>query len=343
MSTKQTKNLYPNLTIIVPMRNSGTTIIQTLESVTEQKYPISEILIIDNMSTDNSIFLTEEYAKKSKIPIRILRQKINNGVGASYNRGAKEAKTDLVVFMHSDSSLPTPAELGKLVLPVRDNKNVVASYSTVLMPEDIWKNYNFWEKCLFARSVGKKNPGMNGKFDCVRKEAFLKVGGSNTVTFGGDVSIGGEDADLYLRLESQGKLVLSEARVIHLHYLGNNYKLSDWIKNRKLLARTYGRLIRFHGKSLPLKTHGKGLSIPLGALTFMIKPALAVLPFIPNLHLFGIVILAIYTFVNSKKMYTTPSTLMNPRIILLPFIDIFLVYYETFWMIQAFLFIKRKV
>ena len=56
------------------------------------------------------------------------------------------------------------------------------------------------------------------------------MGGFNEISFGGDVSVGGEDADLYLRLENKGKLILSKAKVIHLHYLGNNYSLSDWIK-----------------------------------------------------------------------------------------------------------------
>lgn len=337
------KSTLAPVTVIVPMRNSETTIIQTLESITEQKYPISEILIVDNASTDNSISLTEEYAKKSKIPIRILGQKINKGVGASYNRGVKEAKTDLVVFMHSDSSLPTPAELKKLVFPHRDNKNVVASYPTVLMLEDVWRNYNFWEKCLFSRAVGQKRPGMNGKFDCVRKDAFMKIHGFDDKHYGEDIGIGGEDTDLYLKLDEVGSVVLSKACVIHLHYLGNNYKLSDWIKNRKLLARTYGRLVRLRWNNLPITPDDKFPSFRFGILIFLVKPILAILPFIPYFFNFGIVMLIAYAFLNSRKMYITSSTVKNPRILLLPFIDIFLVYYETFYMIESFLYFKKEV
>ncbi|MEK7502025.1 MAG: glycosyltransferase family 2 protein [Patescibacteria group bacterium] len=344
MKQHQLERIAPFLvSVIIPMKNSATTILHTLKSVVRQSYPIKEIIIVDNVSTDNSVELALEFAKKSIIPVHIIRRKENKGVGASYNFGVKKAISSHVIFMHSDSSLPSDHEIEKLVEPFGKDLKVVASYPKVILPKNVWDTYNFWQKCLFSRSVDKESAGFNGKFDCVKKKAFVRVGGFNEISFGGDVSVGGEDADLYLRLENKGKLILSKAKVIHLHYLGNNYSLSDWIKNRKLLARTYGRLIRFQGKSLPLKTYGKGLLIPLGVLNFLIKPGLAILPFIPNLHLFGIVLLIIYAFVNSKKIYTTLSTLLNPRIIFLPFIDIFLVYYETFWMIQAFSFVKRKV
>jgi len=331
------------VSVIVPMRNSSTTILHALKSISDQRSPIKEIIVVDNVSSDNSIEIVEEYKKKSRIPINIIKRKENKGVGSSYNLGARRATSKYVIFMHSDSSLPSDHEVSKLTEPLRKNLGIVASYPKVILPENVWNTYNFWQKCLFVRAVGKESPGFNGKFDCIRKSVFLKIGGSDEKNFGKDISIGGEDADLYLRLESQGKIVLSKAKVIHLHYLGSNYSLSDWIRNRKLLARSYGRLIRFEGRRLPLRTYGKGLTIPLGVLNFTIKPILTVLPFIPNLNIVGILLLVIYSFLNSKKIYTTLSTLLNPRIILLPFIDIFLVYYETFWMIQTFLFVKRKI
>lgn len=338
---KDKSNHFP-VSVIVPMRDSATTLLLTLKSIEKQKYPVDEIIIIDNVSSDNSVVLANGYKKKSKIPITIVQNKVNNGVGSSYNRGVKLAKAEYVVFMHSDSSLDSVSELEKLTQPFRNDKNTVGSYPYVVLPEKVWETYNFWQKCLFARSVGA-SPGFNGKFDCIRKKAFLKVRGFDELTYGRDTSIGGEDADLYLRLEEQGKMVLSIAEVIHLHYLGNDYALSDWVKNRKLLARTYGRLLRFQGLSLPLSTSGKGLQLPLGMFVFMIKPALAILPFFPFVHKVGIAMILLYVLFNSRKIYTTLSTLRNPRIFLLPFIDIFLLYYEVFWMIESFLFMKRKV
>jgi glycosyltransferase involved in cell wall biosynthesis len=343
MTNKKSHKKQIPVSVIIPMRNSETTLLETLQSIEKQDYPVKEIIIIDNLSTDNSVKIAKNHKTKTKLPIRILINKINNGVGASYNRGVRNASSPLVVFMHSDSSLPTTSELSKLTKPLLDSADVVGSYPIVIVPNKVWETYNFWQKCLFSRAVGKDNPGFNGKFDCIRRDEFLRVGGFDEITYGRDVNMGGEDADLYLRLENIGKIVLSEAKTIHLHYLGSGYKLTDWIKNRKLLARTYGRLIRHQGRSLPLKTHGKGLRIPLGMLLFAIKPSLAVIVLIPYLQLIGFPLLIMYLFVNSRKMYTSTSTLKDPRIITLPFIEIFLLYYEFFWTIQAFLITKRKV
>ena len=326
--TKKLKD--PTVSIVIPMKNSATTILKTLKSLAVQEYPIKEIIIIDNVSSDNSIEIVENYLKKSKIPIILIKRKKNKGVGASYNLGAEKAKSDFIVFMHSDSSLKTNKELTKLVKPLINDNKIVASYSTIINPITVWETYNFWQKCLFARAVDQENPGLNGKFDCLRRRIFLKIGGFDDVHFGEDIGIGGEDGDLHIRLLEEGSVVLSKATVIHLHYLGSNYKMTDWIKNRKLLAKTYGRIVRVQAKKLPP-----------GAIAFAIKPTLALLPFISELHIIGIILLIIYSFWYTKKMYLSSSTIYNPRIILLPFLNIFLVYYETFWMIESFLFVKK--
>lgn len=337
----QTKQ-YP-VSIIVPMKNSETTIIEALRTILQQSYPLSEIIVIDNISDDNSVSLVRAFRKKSKVPIKLIIQKKDNGVGASYNTGSREAKNSLIVFMHSDSSLPTKLELKKLVSPILKDKNIVATYSVGILPKKVWNSYNFWQKCLFARDVGSESPGFSGKFSCLRKEAFLRIGGFDELNFGIDKTSGGEDADLYLRLEKKGEIILTKAKVIHLHYLGKNFNIVNWIKTRKLLARTYGRFIRFEGNKLPLGSSTIGLSLRLGVLIFLVKPILAILPLIPNFHTQGALLLFVYALLNSKSLYTNMSSIKNIRILLLPFIDVFLVYYETFWMLESFLSVKKQV
>lgn len=325
---------YEQVSIIVGMRNSGTTIVQMLESVLKQKYPIREIIVIDNKSKDNSVALALSVSKKSKIPIKVIIKKEDRGIGSSYNFGVKMAHSSFVVLMHSDVLIISENELEKLTKPFRDDPKTIASYPKLLLPKEIWQKYNFWQKCLFARAVGVEIPAMNGKFDCLKKEVFERLGGSDEKNFGEKILTGGEDADLHLRLKRVGKVVPSEAKIIHLHYLGDDYRLSDWVKNRKTLAKSYGTFIKLRVKD-PL--------VSTGILIVLVKPVLTILPFIPYLHFVGIILLIVYAFLNSRKMYLSFSTLLNPRIILLPFIEIFLIYYETFWMIDAFVFTKKQV
>ena len=261
----------------------------------------------------------------------MIKHKKNIGVGASYNEGARNAKSDLLVFMHSDSKLQTEKELGCLTKPMIGEK-IVASYSVVILPDSVWKTYNFWQKFLFARVVEKEKPGLNGKFDCVKKSVFKKIGGFDDKNFGEDIGIGGEDADLHIRLSRVGNVVKTNARVIHLHYLGKNYQFKDFINNRKLLARTYGRLFRIQFKNLSF-----------GVIFFMIKPFLAFLPLIPGMQIFGILLLSVYSLLYTPKMLVSLSTIRNPRILLVPFINIFLLYYETFWMGESLFVVRKEV
>ena len=322
------KNSLEAVTIILPMRNAATTVLFSLQSINKQTYPIREVIIIDNASSDNSVEIVRKYAGKSKIPIRIVSRQNNKGLGASFNFGVESSKSSLAILMHSDCTLPTAGELSKLTRPFIENNNVIATYSTIVLPESVWQTYDFWEKCYFARQVGRGVAGLTTKFDCIRKKKYLDLGGIDVKNFG----FGGFDADLHESLAKIGFVAKSEAVVIHLHYLGTTYSLDKLLAKQRVDARTYGRAIRM-----------RGISLMQNGLFLLIKPSLAILPFIPYLHAVGSILLIIYSFLYTKKMFITKSTLQDPRIIILPLLNVFFLYYETFWTIEAFLFGKNKI
>lgn len=329
MSSKQDQQ--PSVTVIIAMKDAQTTILYTLASFVKQTYPIKEIFVVDNDSDDRSVAVVKQFMKKHGSLIRLIQRKENKGVGSSFNVGAKYATGKYIIVMHSDCSLPTNRELSKLVEPLRRSDDVVASCPTIILPEYVWNKYNFWEKCLLSRSVGKEYHSLSTKFDAIRKSTFVDIGGFDEINFGEDIGSGSEDADLHIRLKKVGKIAFTEARALHLHYLSSDYSVWDWIKNRKLLARSYGRHIRMHFADLSF-----------GAVLFGVKPLLAILPFLPGFHAIGLLLLAAYSIVYTSKMYVSPSAHRDPRIILLPFINIYLVYYEVFWMAESFLFLPKQ-
>jgi len=143
---KKDNQSFPSVTIIIPMRNSATTVLETLKTIVQQTYPIEKIIVVDNVSKDNSRDLVLNFAKKSKIPIKLIRQEKDKGVSSSNNLGAKAAKSELIVFMMSDSVLPAKNELKKLVSPLVNDSRVVATYPTTVLPRKVWNEYNFWQK-----------------------------------------------------------------------------------------------------------------------------------------------------------------------------------------------------
>ncbi len=317
-----------SVSIVVPMRNASTTVLHALKSIEKQKYPIREIIVIDNDSKDNSVSLVKEFSNNSKIPIKLIARKENKSLGSSFNEGVRNAKSTLVILMHSDCSLPTDKEVEKLTKPIIEEKYVVATYSTMLSLDNVWEAYDFWEKCLFARDVGRKSAGLVTKFDCIRRSIYQRIGGVDVGNFG----FGGFDADLHEKLAKIGKVVKSEAVVTHSHYLGKGYSLRKLLIKQRIIARTYGRLIRM-----------RGISLFQNGIFLVVKPSLAILPLVPYLHSVGLIALIAYSFLYTKKMFTTKSTLQDPRIIILPFLNVFSLYYETFWTIESFLFGKNKV
>ncbi len=322
--------LFP-VSIIVPMRNSQTTVVKTLQSILKQKYPITEIIVIDNASLDHSVERVEKFSHTVKrIPIKLIRQKVNLGVGTSYNLGVAKSKSAHVIFMHSDSILIDKDQFTLLTEPFRRDPRVIATCALTTLPWDIWLRYPFWEKCLLIQTVGKYVVGLNAKCDCHKKETFLKIGGFDEKNYARGGDIGGEDGDLALRLRTAGKIVPSEAKVVHLHSLNENYSLVDLIKNRKLLARTYGRFLRFHPNDYRV-----------GTLVLIAKPVASILSVIGP-YPWNILLLIIFANAFYIKMFTTPAAWKHKEILLLPFVAVFLVFYETFWNIEGFLYLKRK-
>lgn len=327
---KKNKNFLPLVSIVIVHRNSTSTILYTLEGIKKQSYPIKEVIIVDNHSTDDSLDKIYKFSQKNpSLRVKILTKSSNTGVSNSYNMGVKAAKNNHVIIMQADGVLPSKQEIKIIMAPVFKDPSVVASTPITLMPKYVWKKYNFWEKCMLCGGVDKNVIGFNGKFDYVNKKLYFKAGGFDEVNF--NAGVGGEDADLAMRLEKVGRIIATKARVVHLHYLGEKYSMMDWILNRKLYARDYGKIIRMHK-----------FNLPLDVLLLMTKPALAFASFIPFLFPYNFLAMIIFSFLYMRLMYTTRETLLNPRILLLPFISITLIYYETFWMFERLLSPVRK-
>jgi len=322
---KSNPNADYAVTVVVPTRNAESTIVKNLEAISRQQYPVKEVILVDNVSSDNTVTTAKKFAKKHpELKIRFLVNNRDIMVAGSFNRGIRAARTPYIVTMHGDCCFATENELKTLMMPILKDKSIIATYGIIENPLAIWRQYNFWEKCLLAVHAGVPTPGLVGKIDCYQKKTLLTIGGYDALKY---KEIGGEDADLHLRLREQGKIVETTAKVLHLHYLDKHFKLIDWITKKKNTARTYGRLLRIHGLRMGIK----------GVIAFLFKPILAITVLIPGINFLAIPMLVVFQFWYYRKMFMAIDTLLDPRIILVPFIGIFLLYYETFWIIEAFL------
>jgi glycosyltransferase involved in cell wall biosynthesis len=88
----------PTIAVVIPTYNRANTIVASIESVLSQSYPINEILIVDDHSTDDTI----KQLDKFKDDIIILHTKNRLGAQAARNIGIKAAKSEWIAFLDSD-------------------------------------------------------------------------------------------------------------------------------------------------------------------------------------------------------------------------------------------------
>jgi glycosyltransferase involved in cell wall biosynthesis len=93
----------PILTIVIPTYNSGRTLDVSLKSIINQTIKDIEILVIDGLSTDNTMEIVEKH--KLEFPnINVVSEK-DKGIYDAMNKGVLMAKGTWLYFMGSDDSL----------------------------------------------------------------------------------------------------------------------------------------------------------------------------------------------------------------------------------------------
>lgn len=92
--------MNPFFSVIVPTFNSETTLSVALDSVVGQTYKNIEVIIIDGLSTDNTIKISKKYVEQFN-NVKVLSEK-DKGIYDAMNKGISLSKGDWLYFMGSD-------------------------------------------------------------------------------------------------------------------------------------------------------------------------------------------------------------------------------------------------
>ncbi len=99
------------VSIITPSYGSASFISDTIESVLNQTYKNWEMLIVDDLSPDNSNKTIEEYTKKDG-RIKLIKLEKNSGPAVARNKAIKEAQGRYIAFLDADDLwLPNKLEI----------------------------------------------------------------------------------------------------------------------------------------------------------------------------------------------------------------------------------------
>lgn len=192
------------VSIIVPVYNSYKYLNKCLDSIINQTFKDIEIIIVNDGSTDKSINIINDYAKKDKRIVVI--DKENEGVSIARNTGIKKSKGEYITFVDSDDYLELEAIeklyntiISKKVDIVRSNYQVHYKNSNHI---DIGNLYNLGNKIYDNKEIRKEIIPMilSSKIPCficllmIKRELLLK-----TKLFPIDIHMM-EDVILYLDL-----------------------------------------------------------------------------------------------------------------------------------------------
>src|SRR5581483_888972 len=86
-----------SFSVIIPVYNGAATLARAIESVLGQSRPPSEVIVVDDGSTDETARIAAAYDRF----IKYVRQP-NAGVGAARNAGARIASAEWLAFLDAD-------------------------------------------------------------------------------------------------------------------------------------------------------------------------------------------------------------------------------------------------
>jgi len=188
---------YPSLAVLIPNRNSSTTIERALQSIVNLKYPKPfEILVLDDYSTDNCLELIQKFADRYS-SIKIIRNEKNIGKAASLNDAIKRTNADIVACIDSDTYPPEDA-LIKMVPCFCHKKNIgaVTAFITTSEPKTLLQKVQeleYFNAFGFTSKVMSNINGLivtPGPMTLFKRKALVKVGGFDEKNLTEDLEIG---------------------------------------------------------------------------------------------------------------------------------------------------------
>lgn len=151
------------ISIIIPTLNEEKYIEKSINSVREQNEEC-EIIIVDGGSSDKTTEIAKNYGK-----VLISKKK---GRAFQMNLGASEAKGDILLFLHADTTLPKEAfeEIERIL---KNRKVAAGSFTLYFDEEKTIANRKLFYSFLYNKPFGALW-GDHAIF--IRKELFNEIG-----------------------------------------------------------------------------------------------------------------------------------------------------------------------
>jgi glycosyltransferase len=126
------------ISVITPVFNSGSVIEANLNSVVNQEYSNFEHIIVDSLSSDNSLEIIKNVYQKNNITdkLQIISEK-DEGIADAFNKGIKAASGDIINILNSDDYYYSPSVFDE-VIDAFKNKSILFIHGDIYFYDPVY-------------------------------------------------------------------------------------------------------------------------------------------------------------------------------------------------------------
>lgn len=221
------------ITVVIPVKNRENTIERAIKSVFAQKGNFSlEIIVVDDASTDNSVFKVQELIEQHP-EISLIQNEQSVGGAAARNIGAKQGTGSYIAFLDSDDEW-LENHLQKKIELIASNNAGGAFGAFNIMNGIKLRALNFAEfkEVNIGSYIFEKGGDARTSTFVFKKDAFMQI------MFDDDLGKH-QDWDLAIRFDQKFRMVFDNERNVNMYVDGgnrmsskNNYNASDYFLNK---------------------------------------------------------------------------------------------------------------
>lgn len=214
----------PKVSVVIPVYNAATTLVECLDSIRAQSFSQFEVLIVDDGSTDQSPSIAEDWEKKDS-RFKLFRQS-HTGIVKALNIGFEHAKSTLVARMDADDRMhPHRLQLQFTHMDQNPDIDLLACRVRLFSSDPIsngLQKYIDWQNLCTTREQIRANLFNEAPFAhpsvMIRRQCVRDIGGYIEGPFP-------EDYELWLRLHQRAAIMEKLSHVL-LQWRDNSQRLS---------------------------------------------------------------------------------------------------------------------
>lgn len=193
--------MRPDLSIIVAVYNGSTFLDKSLPALIEAADEKTEIILVDDASTDNSVIIGK------KFKVKIIQLKTKSGAANARNVGVQNAIGKIILFVDADVVIKpdTIKDLRRIFVENSAFCAVFGSYDNSPESSDFFSQYRNLMHHFFHQTGSREAETFWSGFGAIKRQIFIDVGGFDAEKFEIPAI---EDIELGYRLREAGHRIL---------------------------------------------------------------------------------------------------------------------------------------